>query len=396
MELSCFYYSQHSAAFKAYEYTETDEFCGTICHTVMEPEYTAYKSSPHARVGCVKCHIGSGADWFVKAKISGSYQVYSVLFNKYSKPIPTPIQNLRPAQETCEQCHWPQNFFGEKRVIHTYFHSDENNSKWSLNLLLKVGGGVAESGATTGIHWHMNIANEITYITTDSARQVIPWVQSKSKNGNKVTIYRSRDNNLSDDQLKKFETRRMDCMDCHNRPAHVYNPPSKSVNNVMSLNWIDPSLPYIKSLAVEVLEKPYTTTEIAKDSIKFYIEQFYNNNYPEVAKEKKEIIEKTIAEVQKIYSHNYFPLMNVSWRHFPNNIGHMYFPGCFRCHDGKHVSDDGKVLTKDCNACHTILAQEFDNKNIEFSLKGVQYKHPVDIGESWKTILCNDCHAAKK
>ncbi len=384
-------------SFKAYEYTETDEFCGTVCHKVMEPEYTAYKSSPHARVGCVQCHIGSGAGWFVKSKLSGSYQVYSVLFNKYPTPIPTPIENLRPAQETCEQCHWPKNFFGEKRVVHTYYHSNEENNKWSVNLLLKVGGGVAESGATTGIHWHMNIANEITYVTSDKARQVIPWVKSRSKNGNKEVIYRSIDSvKLSDEDLKKYETRKMDCMDCHNRPAHVYNPPAKSVNNVMSLGWIDPSLPFIKSIAVEVLEKSYTNLEIAKDSIKFYIEQFYNNNYPSEANEKKDAIEKSISEIQKIYSQNYFPEMNVSWRHYPNNIGHMYFAGCFRCHDGKHVSDAGKVLTKDCNACHTILAQEFSNKEIEFSLKGLEYKHPVDIGDSWKNILCSDCHAAKK
>jgi ABC-type nickel/cobalt efflux system permease component RcnA len=167
-------------SYQAYEHTDSDQFCGTTCHTVMAPEYTAYQNSPHARVGCVKCHIGPGAGWFVRSKLSGAYQVYATLFNKYPKPIPTPIENLRPAQETCEQCHWPKHFFSEKQVQNTYFTSDEKNTKWTLNLLVKVGGGNSEAGPTSGIHWHMNIANQVTYATLDSQRQVIPWVQVKS------------------------------------------------------------------------------------------------------------------------------------------------------------------------------------------------------------------------
>ncbi len=157
-------------SFKAYEHTDSDQFCGETCHKVMEPEYTAYQFSPHARVGCVKCHIGPGAGWFVRSKLSGTYQVYATLFNKYPRPIPTPIENLRPAQETCEQCHWPKHFFSEKQLQNTYFTSDEKNTKWTLNLLIKIGGGNVEAGPTSGIHWHMNIANQVTYATADSQR----------------------------------------------------------------------------------------------------------------------------------------------------------------------------------------------------------------------------------
>ena len=379
-------------SYKAYEYTDSDQFCGTVCHKVMNPEYTAYQHSPHARVGCVKCHIGPGADWFVRSKLSGTYQVYSVLFNKYPKPIPTPIENLRPARETCEQCHWPKVFYGEKELANTYYLSDSSNTRMKLTMLIKIGGGNEETGVTSGIHWHMNIANEITYLPADSTRQVIPWVKAKSKDG-KVTIYKDTDFDFTKELLKKGPYRKMDCIDCHNRPAHVFHPPATSVNHVMATDWIDPTLPFIKKLSVEALEKHYTTKEIALDSIKTVIDEFYQNNYPDVASKKKTEIKAAVEQVQKIYARNYFPSMNVSWKKFPVNIGHLYSPGCFRCHDGKHVSADGKVITKDCNACHVIISEQLQNNPPKVNLAGVSYKHPVDIDGAWKDMLCSDCHS---
>ena len=378
-------------SFKAYEHTDSDQFCGETCHKVMEPEYTAYQFSPHARVGCVKCHIGPGADWFVRSKISGSYQVYAVLFDKYPRPIPTPIENLRPAQETCEQCHWPKHFFSEKLHSNTYYLSDDKNTKWMLDLLMKIGGGNSEAGPTSGIHWHMNIANELTYVPADSSRQVIPWVRSREPGG-KVVVYRSTETSLADSQVQTMEHRRMDCIDCHNRPTHIYHPPGTSVNHVMSLGWIDPHLPGVKGIAVKALENPYTTKQAALDSIRTVIEEFYRTEHPDIARTKEHEIKRTIEEVQRIYSRNYFPEMHVNWRRFPDNIGHMYYPGCFRCHDGKHVSDDGKVLSRDCNTCHTILAQQFERDTLRLALGGIDYRHPVDIGDAWKETNCSDCH----
>jgi len=378
-------------SFKAYEYTDSDQFCGTMCHTVMNSEYTAYQYSPHARVGCVKCHIGPGAGWFVRSKLSGAYQVYATVFNKYPRPIPTPIENLRPAQETCEQCHWPKHFFSEKLHKNTYFLSDEKNTRWTLDLLVKIGGGNIEEGPTSGIHWHMNIANELTYIAIDSQRQNIPWIRSKNPDG-KVVVYQSTENSLTDEQIRTLKTRRMDCIDCHNRPTHIYHPPARSINHVMSLGWIDPSLPNVKSVSIKALETSYSTKQLGLDSIKLAIEECYQTNYPELAKAKQDSIAKVVSEVQKIFNRNYFPEMHVSWKNFPDNIGHMYYPGCFRCHDGKHVSEEGKVLPRDCDVCHTILAQQFEKEGLRLSLSGVEYKHPVDIGNAWKEMNCSDCH----
>jgi hypothetical protein len=382
-------------SFKAYEHTESDEFCGETCHQVMEPEYTAYQYSPHARVGCVQCHIGSGASYFVKSKLSGAYQVYAVLADNYPKPIPTPIENLRPAQQTCEQCHWPKHFYSEKEHVNTYYVSDEHNTKWTMNLLMKIGGGNVEAGPTSGIHWHMNISHEVTYAALDRERQIIPWIRSRTPTG-KETIYRSTEITVSDDSIAKSFQRRMDCLDCHNRPSHIYHPPARSVNHVMALGWIDPKLPDVKGVAVKALEFPYSTKQIGIDSIKTYIEGYYKETYPTLMSTKSNEIEKTVAEVQKIFSRNYFPEMKVSWKKFNDNIGHLYYPGCFRCHDGKHVSDDGKVLSRDCNTCHTILAQQFEQDTLRLSLGGVEYHHPVDIGDAWKEMNCSDCHNSQE
>ncbi|NWF90259.1 MAG: NapC/NirT family cytochrome c [Ignavibacteriaceae bacterium] len=382
-------------SFKAYEYTDSDEFCGTICHEVMEPEYTAYKSSPHSKVGCVKCHIGPGAGWFVRSKLSGAYQVYSVLFNKYPRPIATPVHSLRPARETCEQCHWPEHFYSEKKHQNTYFLSDENNTKWQITLLMKIGGGNNETGNVSGIHWHIQTGNEITYISTDSTREVIPWVHSKTKDG-KEEIFISKESELTQSKMRTGVERKMDCIDCHNRPSHQYHAPAMSINHLMAINWIDNKLPYIKSVGMNALEKTYTKNEVALDSIKIMVEEFYAANFPEVAVQKKPIIKSAINQLQKIYSRNYFPRMQVSWRKYPDHIGHMYSSGCFRCHDGKHFTKEGKVISKDCNLCHTIVAQQFDGGTKQFSLGGINYQHPVDIGNEWFEMNCSDCHSRKK
>ncbi len=379
-------------SFKAYEYTDSDEFCGTICHKVMNPEYTAYKNSPHSRVGCVQCHIGSGAGWFVKSKISGSYQVYSVLFNKYSKPIPTPIWNLRPAQGTCEQCHWPKNFFAEKKVDFNYYLSDEGNTWSKVTMLLKVGGGNSILAKQTGIHWHMNIDNEVTYLAADSSRQVIDWVEARNRETGKVTVYKKGDVKFNEQEMKeKGLLRTMDCIDCHNRPSHIYNQPDRMVNVFMSIDSIDTALPYIKSTAVEALEKPYSDKETGIDSIDTFVKNFYSVYYPSA---DTGAINRSIRFVQEIYRNNYFPSMNVSWKKYPNNIGHMYYSGCFRCHDGEHYDQEGNVLSKDCNLCHTIIAQTI-NDTTKVSLDGLEFRHPVDLGEKIEDLTCTDCHSAE-
>lgn len=381
-------------SFKAYEYTETDEFCGTVCHKVMEPEYTAYLDSPHSRVGCVGCHIGSGTSWYVKSKFSGAYQVYSVIFNKYSRPIPTPVEALRPARGTCEQCHTPSYFYNEKKVDYTYYLSDEKNTKSNISLLLKIGGGKSELGSIKGIHWHINPDNIISYVYTDERRLVIPWIKVTSKNG-KETIFRDKKSSFDEKNFNKDNERTMDCIDCHNRPSHIYHQPDKMINDMLSKGKIDESLPFIKSISVEALEDDYTTKQQALESIQQTITDFYSSNYPEIYNSKKESIQASIEKVKNIYSRNYFTYMNANWKHFPDNIAHTYTPGCFRCHDGNHVSEDGKVISNDCNSCHKIISQTDNLGNTRVDLNGLKFQHPIELGESINDHQCTDCHWIK-
>ncbi len=382
-------------SFQAFHYTESDEFCGTVCHKVMHPEYTAYKDSPHSRVGCVKCHIGSGADWFVKAKISGSWQLISSALNLYSKPIPTPVEHLRPAQGTCEQCHWPSHFNAEKKVVFDFFQSDENNSETKLTMLLKTGGGTQEGGVNSGIHWHMNISNDIHYLATDNKRQEIPYIHVVSKVTGDTTIYRQEGIKITDDMIKPEKLRKMDCIDCHNRPSHIYHIPYKEVNTYMSNNRIDKSLPYIKNLSVQILESYSINRENSKKEIDGYINNFYTKYYPDIAKVKQNEITKSIESINRIYLRNYFPEMKANWKHYPHNIGHLYTNGCFRCHDGKHVSNTGKVISHDCNVCHTIISQQPPNQAEVSRGIDLAFAHPGGDNLNIEKRLCADCHGIK-
>lgn len=376
-------------SYQAYEYTESDQFCGTTCHAVMKPEYTAFNASPHQRVGCVKCHIGSGAEWYVRSKLSGAYQVYSVLFDKYSRPIETPIKNLRPSRDTCEQCHWPEHFTGEKLVSYDYYGREEGNTHWSLKLAMKVGGGGAGGAQAHGIHWHT--ANQVTYVATDHKRLDIPWVKFTGQDGTEK-IYRSVDSDLTDEQLAALEPREMDCIDCHNRPTHHYNPPSRVVNRDIANGLIAQDLPGVKNLLVDLMEAEYQTEDEALQAIADGVHRFYAEEHPELVATRTGDIETAIMRAQLLFRTNIFPEMKVNWREFPDHIGHLTTPGCFRCHDGLHETEEGEVLSRDCDLCHTILSQTRKSGEEFTSLASVEYVHPEDIGDEWKTTNCNECH----
>ncbi len=377
-------------SYKAYEFTDSVSFCGQLCHSVMHPEFAAYQASPHARVGCVECHVGPGAGWYVKSKLSGLRQVYYTVLGTFPRPIPTPVANLRPAQQTCEQCHWPRKFWGAQLKTFTHFGSDEQNTPRVIRMLIKTGGGDPSTGQTVGgIHWHMNIDNKVTYFATDEQRQVIPWVRIENSNG-RVTEYIVKDNPPSQEQIDKAEKRRMDCVDCHNRPTHIFVSPDVSVDRGMLGGSIDPKLPFIKQQGVQVLTAGYKSSTEARSAIAENIEKFYQEKYPQIASSQTASIESAVAELQRIYSTTFFPEMKTDWKTHPNNIGHFYFQGCFRCHDGNHVSKDGRVISKDCNSCHTMLDQEEGHEHVA-PVQAQTFKHPVDIGDL-SAVNCSDCH----
>lgn len=340
-------------SYRAYGFMESVEFCGQLCHQVMAPEFTAYQNSPHARVTCVSCHIGAGANWFVRSKVSGVRQVLAVAFNTYPRPIPAPIRDLRPARETCETCHWPEKFYGDQTVTKVRFLPDEANTEQRSTMTIKTGGGGKEQGLPSGIHWHMNIKNQIEYIAADQERQQIPWVRLQDPEG-KVIIYSSKDFPLTPAQADQAEKRVMDCMDCHNRPTHNFRTPDEYIDSAINAERIDRSLPYVKREAVRALSQSYPDMETASKAISEALTSFYRENYPQVYASRSASIEAAVNEVQQAYANIVFPHMNVNWKTYADNIGHRASPGCFRCHDGKHVSPDGTVIRRECGTCHTL------------------------------------------
>ncbi len=380
-------------SFQAYEATESVAFCGATCHTVMAPEYVTYQSSPHARVKCVECHVGPGAEWYVKSKMSGLYQVYAVLFDKYPRPITGPISSLRPAQETCEQCHWPDHFFQAQQRRIDHFLPDEQNTRWEIDLLIKTGGGKPGALETGGIHWHMNINNRVEYIATDAQRQQIPWVRMTDRTTGRVTEFMSTENPLSKEDIAHAALRKMDCMDCHNRPSHTFRSPAESINRALAAGKIDSTLPFIKKTAVEALTAEYASSDAASQGIANAVSRFYEKNYPALVASRHDTIIDAIGEVQAIYARSFFPLMKARWDEYPNNIGHFMFAGCGRCHDGKHQTSDGKLISNDCHTCHTITAQgKPDAMTFAGDRNGLAFEHPEEIGTLWQEMPCSSCH----
>jgi hypothetical protein len=340
------------AAYRGIEYMDSVQFCGQVCHGVMKPEFTAYQDGPHSRVTCVQCHIGPGASWFARSKLSGTRQVFAVSLNTFSRPIPSPVQNLRPAREVCEQCHWPEKFHGDKIQRVFEYAEDEANTESVTTLDVHVGGGSERLGIATGIHWHMNVANEIEYIATDDKRQVIPYVRLKDRFGN-VREYTAE--GVTPDQLAKGERRRMDCMDCHNRPSHPMAPTAeKAVNSAMAQGEIPKNLPYVRREAVKALKATFATQEAADEGISRALREFYRTQYQQVYMTRRQDVERAVTSAQNVYNRNVFPEMNVQFGTYPNNIGHMDSPGCFRCHDDNHKTKDGKTISQDCDTCHHI------------------------------------------
>jgi hypothetical protein len=351
-----------TASYRGVEYMDSAQFCGQTCHTVMTPEYTAYQVSPHQRVACVQCHIGQGASWFVRSKLSGVRQVLAVTFRTYHQPIPSPVEHLRPARETCEQCHWPQIFTGDKFLVKKRYSDDEQNTELTTVLLLKIGGRTWQGAA--GIHGrHLDQKSRIQYISIDRQRQVIPQVNYTEDNG-KESVFVSSDANATPQQLAAGEHRTMDCVDCHNRPTHVFQLPERGVDQAMSEGRINTQLPYIKKKAVEVLKADYPDRSTAALRISTALFDFYRASYPDVYAHKRGQIETAVAQVQAIYARNVFPEMKITWGTYPINIGHQDFMGCFRCHDGSHSTSDGRSITNDCDACHTLLAVDEKNPKV--------------------------------
>jgi len=328
----------------AVHYMDSIAFCGRTCHEVMQPEYAAYQNSPHARVECVACHIGAGANWFVKSKLSGVAQVFAVAFNTYPRPIPTPIRDLRPARETCETCHWPDKFGADRLRVIEKFAEDEANTRTQTVLLMLIGGG----GVTRGIHGvHIAPGVTIEYAPGDASRQSIPWVRYRNTETGHTAEYLAAD--AKPEVVRQLPRRQMDCMDCHNRPTHAFEMPESAVDRALAAGRISAALPFVKKVGVELLKKDYASHDQAAAAMRAALRDRYGGRAEAT---------RAAEALAEIYQRNVFPRMKVGWGTYVNNIGHTDFPGCFRCHDDRHSGEGGRIISQDCNSCHRLLAME--------------------------------------
>jgi hypothetical protein len=270
----------------------------------------------------------------------------------YPRPVPSPVHNLRPARDTCEHCHWPEKFHGDKVAVVYEYGNDEKNTETITRLQVHVGGGSERLGVKSGIHWHMNVANEIEYVATDEKRETIPYVRLKDAQGN-VSEFRAP--GVTDDQLAKGERRRMDCLDCHNRPTHTFSAtPERAVDAAISRGEISRDLPFARREAVAVLKVEYPDGASAQQQIDQKLKGFYGQNYASLVPAHGADIDNLVRATQRLYERNVFPYMKVTWGTHANHLGHTDSTGCFRCHDDQHKTSDGRVIKQDCDQCHDM------------------------------------------
>jgi hypothetical protein len=339
------------AAYRGVEYMDSPQFCGQVCHTPMKPEFIAHENGPHANVKCVECHVGAGATSFVRAKTAGTRRVLAVATGRYARPIMASPDKLLAAPQTCEQCHWPRLFHGDKTRRVFEYANDEKNTESVTTLQLHVGGGDPRGGTASGIHWHMNVSNEIEYIATSGDRQTIPYVSVKDRNG---AVREYAVDGVTPAQLAKGERRRMDCTDCHNRPSHrIAATPERAINEAMARGDIPRTLPFIHREAMNALKSSHAS-QVAGGEISRTLRSFYQTQQPAVFAAQASDVDRAILAVEDIYRRNVFPEMNVTFGTYPNNLGHIDSPGCFRCHDDEHKSKDGRKIGQDCESCHQV------------------------------------------
>jgi hypothetical protein len=331
-----------------WDYTNSPGFCGTTCHT-MPPQNATYLASPHSNVYCTECHIGrSFLGEQVARKTEDVREVISMVFHTYEFPIQA--SRSRPALQTCEKCHQPEAFSGDRLLVVNHFQEDQNNTPFSYYLIMKTGGGAKRQGLGRGIHWH--IVNKVVYYSPDPLNQEIPYIRVYNNDGT-TTEYVDAEANFDPTTIDENQLKPMDCITCHNRVSHNFLSPTEAVEDAMAQRIIDPTIPEIRKKGVEILSVTYTSQEEAMTAIAS-LEEDYKNNLSEYYYDNSDQVEAAIKALQDIYNQNVFVDQKVDWTTHPNNLGHINSPGCFRCHDGKHLDSQQQAVRLECNLCHSI------------------------------------------
>ncbi|MEO7192789.1 MAG: NapC/NirT family cytochrome c [Vicinamibacterales bacterium] len=324
------------ASVGAVEYSESNSFCGQLCHVPMQPEFTAHQFSAHAKIKCVNCHVAPGASGALTAKMNGTRQLYRLVTGTYARPIPSPRDRIPVPAATCQQCH---SAMPPERVTERAFvehKNDEKNTELKTTMSVYLG----------RIHWHARPDVVVEYIASDNANEVIPYVKVTEK-GKTTTEYLSADAKTKPAGL----VRRMDCLDCHNRPAHLLtDTPEGAVDRALVRGEVSADLPFVRRDMVAALSGDYPDEGAALQAISDRLNKALGAGSQGVA--------QAVQVTQRLYSSNIFPKMKITWGTYKNQLLHPDQSGCFRCHDDEHkaVGDAEKVVRQDCEMCH--LEQE--------------------------------------
>jgi nitrate/TMAO reductase-like tetraheme cytochrome c subunit len=340
------------ASMKMLQFMDEPSFCGTACH-VMKPEWTVYQESPHARVACVDCHVGESTEAIVQSKFSGMRQMKQLALGTYERPIPTPVHQLRPSRETCENCHWAEKKHGRRLKLITRYQTDEASTPHYTTLNLKIG---SNDGGRKVIHWHASKEDLVRYASVDDEREEIIWVEAMQEDG---SYERYTNRRLVSKTTGDEIVRSMDCVDCHNRVTHVYEGLSEGIDWRIAEGMLDRSLPYLKREALAAVAPDYPDMEAAMEGIERRVQSFYRRNHPDLATAKQVEIDGAVSTLQAFYLRNIHPEMSVTWNTYRDHLGHpARGEGCFRCHNENTVDEAGRTIEHECTLCHSIIADD--------------------------------------
>ncbi len=349
-------------------FMDSAEFCGTACHSVMNPEWTTYQQSPHAHVPCVDCHVGQGTEAAFDAKLNGAWQMISVTWDLYERPIPTPVHNLRPARETCEKCHWPGKRYGDRIKTIAHYADDRDSTPRYTSLALKVGSGEGQERGS--IHWHIAEQNEVRYLAADPQRRSLRWVEARQPDGS-FKRYQNRKLGAEPEATQEgespIEVRVLDCVDCHNRATHIYEDPIDAVDHRIASGEISRALPFARRQAYAALTGTWSAAGDTEDdqtldaelaALERDFRGYYRAEHPAAARQYHQEIDQAVATLQAAYRRNIHPRMQITWGSYPSHLGHRANGGCRRCHNPNMVDDQGQSINDDCTLCHSIMAYE--------------------------------------
>jgi len=353
--------------YSGHRYTDSMQFCGNFCH-IMAPEFITHQNSPHSRVSCIACHIGKDVAGITTAKFTGLNQLYATVTDTYPRPIPTPLNNLRPTRKTCEECHRPEKFHGQKLYVTDTFLPDVYNSRVQTAMIMKIGSGGYLGRSAQGIHWHISEQHPLNYVTAAGNPQEIIRVFLTDAAGKRTVYFKNGSSRLPQEASEHL----MDCLDCHNRPTHIYLSPEAALDHQFLARRIPVMLPFIKREALAAITQPYPTTPKALAGIAAQLRQRYLTPGSDLFVSESDLVEQAIRGTQQAYKENVFPETQIRWGTYKDLIGHRDGSGCFRCHDGSFTSPEGKTISRDCDLCHIILAENEPAENIAKTLQAIR------------------------